>query len=58
MDRWKHHLDQQLPGLLEFGFPLDFDRACVLGHMDKNCNSAINSHGHIDKYIQEEIQCV
>ena len=60
VNRWRHHLtvyfEQQLPDLLEFGFPLHFDRACELGVTDQNHLSALNFPDHVDKYIQEELK--
>ena len=41
---WRHYLsnywDQQLCDLLEFGFPLDFDRSCRLHSIEENHTSA------------------
>ena len=41
---WRYYLrdyfDQQLPDLIQFGFPLDFDRNCILGHTLDNHTSA------------------
>ena len=56
---WRKHLadyfDQQLLDLIEFGFPLDFDRT-------RNLQSTLINHAssrlypdHVDKYIQEEV---
>ena len=41
--------------LLEFGFPLDFDRNCILNSMDVNHTSATQNSEHIRQFIQEEI---
>ena len=45
IDKWKESLvgywDQQLLQLIEYGFPLDFNRACRLRHKGVNHNSAI-----------------
>ena len=60
VDRWRYYLrdyfDQQLPDLLEFGFPLDFDRSCDLGHTIDNHNSANDYPEQVHQYIQEEIK--
>ena len=59
VNRWRHHLtgyfDQQLPDLLEFGFSLDFDKACELGVTDKN-HLSVKFPDHVDKYIHEELK--
>ena len=56
---WRAHLsnywDQQLCDLLEFGFPLDFDRNCTLNSTEVNHTSAIQNSQHISQFIQEEI---
>ena len=55
---WRAHLsnywDQQLCDLLEFGFPLDFDRNCTLNSTEVNHTSAIQNSQHISQFIQEE----
>ena len=57
---WRHHLkdywDQQLMDLIQYGFPLDFDRNCVLGETVENHASANEYASHVTKYIQEELQ--
>ena len=53
---FKNYWDQQLLQLVEFGFPLDFNRKSVLYHDDKNHSSAIEFPGHIQAYLKEEIQ--
>ena len=59
VDRWRYYLrdyfDQQLPDLIEFGFPLDFDRSGLLGQTLDNHTSANEYPDPVDKYIQEEI---
>ena len=40
--------------LLEFGFPLDFNRQCPLRFEGKNYTSATDHPVDIDTYIQEE----
>ena len=56
---WRKHLvdyfDQQLPDLIEFGFPLDFDRTRDLQSTLVNHASARLNPDHVDKYIQEEV---
>ena len=49
------YFDQQLPDLIEFGFPLDFDRSRDLQSTLVNHASASLYRGHVDKYIQEEV---
>ena len=59
-DRWRQYLtdywDKQLPDLIQFGFPLDFDRNCPLSSSDVNHASALNFESHVDAYIQEELK--
>ena len=51
---WKTHLcdyfDKQLVDLIEFGFPLDFDRTRQLESTFVNHASARNFFEHVDKY--------
>ena len=58
VDVWKNALnnywDQQLLQLIEFGFPLDFNRNCVLNHEEGNHSSATEFPSDIDAYLQEE----
>ena len=55
---WKMNLtkywDQQLLQLLEFGFPLHFNRNCPLRHEQGNHKSATEFPTDIDAYIEEE----
>ena len=55
---WKNELkdywDQQLLQLIEFGFPLDFNRNCVLRHEEGNHSSATEFPRDVDAYIEEE----
>ena len=57
---WKKYLhnywDQQLVDLIQFGFPLDFDRRIALQSTEVNHNSALKYSDHVSKYIQEELQ--
>ena len=59
VDNWRHYLfnyfDQQLPDLIEFGFPLDFDRTTTLGVTEDNHPSANKFIKDIDAYISEEL---
>ena len=59
-DRWGYYLpdywDNQLPDLIQFGFPLDFDRNCQLSSSDVNPASALKFETHFDAYIQEELE--
>ena len=54
---WRFHLsdywDQQLLDLIEYGFPLDFDR---FFHTLENHTSALKFSDHVDQYIAEELQ--
>ena len=47
---------EKLIQLVEFGFPLDFNRKSVLGHDDKNLSSATEFPADIQAYLKEEIQ--
>ena len=51
----KNYWDQQLPDLIAFGFPLDFDRSKQLIPTLDNHPSAKEHISHIEKYIQEEL---
>ena len=42
--------------LIEFGFPLDFDRSIELNSTEVNHNSALQYVDHVSKYISEEIK--
>ena len=57
---WRAHLcdyfDKQLCDLIEFGFPLDFDRSRHLESTLVNHASGRNFSDHIDKYLQEELE--
>ena len=57
---WKAELgnywDQQLLQLIEFGFPLDFNRHCPLKFEGENHASAIQYPADIEAYLQEEYQ--
>ena len=57
---WRHYLsnywDQQLCDLLEFGFPLDFDRSCKLDSIEENHASANENMEDISQFLEEEMQ--
>ena len=59
VDTWRYYLsdyfDQQLPDLIQFVFPLDFDRDRVLGLTEDNHPSAKTFGEDIDAYIAEEL---
>ena len=60
VDRWRSHLadywDQQLLDLLEYGFPIDFDRNCPLVSTFVNHASTLQNDTHVSNYLQEELQ--
>ena len=47
--------DSQLPLLVRFGFPLDFDRDSILESHQENHTSAKNSPHDVQAYLREEI---
>ena len=57
---WKEMIqgywDTQLIHLLEFGFPLDFNRNSYLGKESSNHKSAVEFPQHVDAYLQEEMK--
>ena len=57
--RWYFHLqdywDKQLPDLIYYGFPLDFDRNSILQPTYQNHTSATQHKDEIEKYITEEL---
>ena len=57
--RWRYYLnqywDKQLPELIQFGFPLDFDRRQPHFSTDKNHTSALENQQHVAHYISEEL---
>ena len=57
---WKEMLqdywDTQLIHLLEFGFPLDFNRNSQLSSDFTNHKSAVEFPNHVDAYLQEELK--
>ena len=59
VSNWRKYLDdyfdQQLPDLIEFGFPLDFDRSRDLQSTFVNHASACFYPDHVDRYINKEV---
>ena len=57
--RWYFHLrnywDKQLPDLINYGFPLDFDRNSILQPTYENHTSANQYRDQIDEYLAEEL---
>ena len=55
--RWQHHLstylDKQIPDLIKFGLPLDFDRNFPLQAMHENHASAKQYGDHIEQHIHK-----
>ena len=51
----KDYWDQQLPDLLQFGFPLDFHRGSALTSSYANHSSTDQFQKHVDAYIKEEL---
>ena len=60
VSNWRKHLadcfDQQLPDLIQFGFPLDFDRNTQLCSTVRNHASAIEYSSDVTQYIHEELK--
>ena len=58
--KWRHYLanywDQQLCDLLEYEFPLDFDRKCFLYSVEQNHTSANENTSHTAKFLEEELE--
>ena len=58
VNAWKRYLtnywDSQLTELIEFGFPLDFNRSSPLIHEPGNHKSAVEFPADIEAYIEEE----
>ena len=56
---WRKHLsnywDKQLPDLIEYGFPIDFDRNCLLLSSEENHTSAQQFSRDIDVYLDNEV---
>ena len=51
----KDYWDQQLPDLLQFGFPLDFHRGSIITSSYANHTPADQFQEHVDAYINEEL---
>ena len=58
--KWRHCLsnywNQQLCDLLEYGFPLDFDRKCSLNSVEENHTSAKKKYEPYSKFLEEELE--
>ena len=58
-DVWSKYLteywDWQLPLLIKYGFPLDFDRDAHISSEEINHKSATSYPEHVDAYLKEEI---
>ena len=59
VEAWKEWLDgyedQNLVKFIEFGWPVNFDKACPLGRVDNNHPSALNYTEHLEYYIDTEL---
>ena len=57
IDKWRAYLaqywDQQLPDLLEYGFPLDASRENEINH-----SSALQNIHHVQSYLDEEFNAI
>ena len=57
---WKKYLDsywdRQLIDLIQFGFPLDFNRSIEIHSTEVNHTSALTYPEHVSQHISEEIQ--
>ena len=58
-DKWARYLneywDWQLPLLIKYGFPLDFDRNSIVYNDRINHKSALQFPDHVTTYLQDEI---
>ena len=52
----QEYWDWQLPLLIKFGFPLDFDRDMVINSHDINHKSATEHPDHVWAYLEEELR--
>ena len=56
---WREYLsdywDKQLPDLIDYGFPIDFDRTCPLLSTEKNHSSAQQFPRDIEAYLDNEV---
>ena len=61
VNRWRKYMtdyfEQQLPDLIEYGFPLYFDRNSVLIRTYQN-HPLANKFYHVDNYITEELKFI
>ena len=48
----KNYLAQQLLDLIQYGFPLDFDRSCKVGQTLENHTSTLAYGSHGTEYIE------
>ena len=59
-DRWRHYLtdywDKQLPDLIQYWVPLDFNRQGSLSSSTTNHASALKYETHVEEYITEELK--
>ena len=59
-DRWRFHLKnfwyKQIVDLIQYGFPLDFDRTYELQSTETNHISGLQNLDHIESYITEEFE--
>ena len=59
-EKWASYLaeywDWQLPLLVKYGFPLDFERNTTVCHSKINHNSAIQYPDHVVHYLKEEVE--
>ena len=51
IDYW----DKQLPDLIEYGFPIDFDRSCVLSSSEDNHSSAQQFSKDVGIYLDNKV---
>ena len=60
VEEWRkvlaNYWDKQLIDLIQFGFPLDFNRECTLKHENQNHSSALEYPNDIQAYLNEEIR--
>ena len=60
IDAWKSYLvgywDKQIVDLLQYGFPLDFDRSRMLESAYVNHSSVLKFPAHVQTYIDSEIK--
>ena len=60
INAWRSHLqgywDSQICDLLQYGFPLDFDRSIELLSSEVNHTSALTSFQSVQQYLTEELQ--